>query len=1116
MEFGLLGQVEARADGQVIVSGSGKPVALLALLLLHANEVVSSDRLIDELWGERAPRTAVKSLQTYVSQLRRALGEATIETRAHGYLLSVVPDAIDSARFDALVAEGQTALERGEAAAAATSLRSALGLWRGAALGELAFESWARADAERLDEERLQALELRIEADLALGRHATVVAELEQLTSKQPLREHLLALLMLALYRSGRQADALATYRTGRRRLLEYGIEPSSELRLLEQQILRQDPSLARPPTSRMRTVRASRRARASLVGVAALVAAGVAGGLVFGLGGSSAGRRLADANTAVLVDADGKIATEIPVGDTPAHATIGGGFLWTSNERDGTVSRVDRAERSVETIPVGRDPEALAFADGLLWVALSGEGRVVGIDPRAGKIVAHVRVGNGPLGLAARGHELWVANSIDGTVSTIDTRARRRLRTVRVGPQPSAVAAGADAVWVTLVGSSAVAELDRDGRSIVQTVNVGNDPTAVAVADNDVWVANAQDGTVTRVDPARGTVDATVSVGGAPRSLAAGNGTLRVGVAGGSLVQIDAQSANVRRTSAIGGEPAAVAADSSSTWVATLASPLAHRGGTLRVMAGDDVFACVCVEPLDALGGAGWQLLDLVYDGLVAYRRIGGPGGSVLVPDLAQAVPRPSDGGRTYVFRLRRGLHFSDGRVLRASDVRASFERSFEIDHYTVFPLYTHIVGAAGCAHLRRCDLSGGVVADDHAGTVTFHLSTPDPEFLYTLALPPAFVVPADSPISTAKSPLPGTGPYRIAASTPSRDQRRLPGRLILVRNRRFRVFAPDATPDGFPDRIVAATMIPSARAASAVERGAADVASQLANLPPGMASRLASHYASQLHLDSIGSTYYVFLNTRVPPFDRLDARRAVNEAADRLRLVRILGGSTEAKATCQILPHDFPGYEPYCPYGLTPSPAGNWTGPNLERARRLVTASRTRGTRVTVWAPPDHVDVANYFAGLLRRLGYRATTHIVPGVGGSATPYYNAVGDPRTRAQIGWSGWFQDYASASDFIRTLFDCDSIVPGDAAATFNYSQLCDPALERLIHTAEHLQAEDPVAGQQAWAAADRMIVKQAAAVPFANSLALTLISPRTGNYQSNPQWGVLLDQLWVR
>jgi peptide/nickel transport system substrate-binding protein len=708
------------------------------------------------------------------------------------------------------------------------------------------------------------------------------------------------------------------------------------------------------------------------------------------------------------------------------------------------------------------------------------------------------------------------VTNSIDGTISTIDAHSWRLLHTVRVGPTPSAVVVTDDAVWVALVGSSSVAELDREGRNVIQTVNVGNEPNAVAISGGRVWVANAQDGTVSRVDPARGTVDATVSVGGAPRSLAAGSGTIWVAVAGGGLVQIDARSARLLRTSAIGGEPAAVVADGSGAWVATRATPLSHRGGTLRVMAGDDVFACACVEPLDGLPGAGWQLLDLVYDGLVAYSRVGGPGGSILVPDLAQSVPRPSDGGRTYVFRLRRGLRFSDGRALRPSDVRASFERSFEIEHYTVFPLYTHIVGAAGCAYRRRCDLARGVVADDRAGTVTFRLSTPDPEFLYTLALPPAFVVPADSPRKAAKSPLPGTGPYRIAASTPSSDQRRRPGRFFLVRNPRFRVFAPDATPDGFPDRIVAATMIPPQRAAAAVGHGAADVASQLSNLPPKMAARLASHYASQLHLDSIGSTYYVFLNTRVPPFDRLDARRALNEAADRLSLVRMLGGSTAAKATCQILPPDFPGYRPYCPYGLRPSPAGTWTGPNLGRARRLVAASGTKGTRITVWASPHHVDVAEYIAGLLRRLGYRARTHIVPGVGGSATPYYDAVGDPRTRAQIGWSGWIQDYASASDFIRTLFDCESIVPGDAAATFNYSQLCDPALERQIHTAERLQAEDPVAGQQAWAAADRMIVNQAAAVPFANSLTLTLLSPRTGNYQSNPQWGVLLDQLWVR
>src|SRR5436189_65700 len=255
MEFGVLGPLAVRDGGPVAIP-RGKPTAVLLALLLHRNEVVSSERLIDDVWGETAPRTANKTLQLYVSQLREVLPSGVLVTQPAG---------------------------------------------------------------------------------------------------EHPLREHLLALLMLALYRCGSQADALEAYRIGRRRLLDQlGIEPTSELRTLEQQILRHEPSLAPPPKRRMHLVGGSRRARISLAGVAALVAAAVAAGLVFGLG-SGAGRRLADANTAALVGPDGRIATEIPVGDSPAHAAIGGGFLWTSNERDGTVSRVDRADRSIETVPVGR-----------------------------------------------------------------------------------------------------------------------------------------------------------------------------------------------------------------------------------------------------------------------------------------------------------------------------------------------------------------------------------------------------------------------------------------------------------------------------------------------------------------------------------------------------------------------------------------------------------------------------------------------------------------------------------------------------------------------------------------------------------------------------------------
>jgi peptide/nickel transport system substrate-binding protein len=256
------------------------------------------------------------------------------------------------------------------------------------------------------------------------------------------------------------------------------------------------------------------------------------------------------------------------------------------------------------------------------------------------------------------------------------------------------------------------------------------------------------------------------------------------------------------------------------------------------------------------------------------------------------------------------------------------------------------------------------------------------------------------------------------------------------------------------------------------------------------------------------------MFLNTKVAPFDNPDVRRAVNEAVDRARLVEILGGPDAAIPTCQILPPGFPGYQPYCPYGSGSSPAGPPSEPDLSAAISLVKRSGTRGQSVLVWAPANHAAVATYFAQLLSRLGYRAQAHIVGAKGGGE--YYDAIGTPGTRAQIGWAGWVRDYTSAADFVRPLFSCAGIVDGDPSTTSNYSWLCDPDLESAIRTAQRAQQEDPVAGAAAWAAVDRMIVDRDAAVPFANNLELTLLSRRVGNYVFNPQWGVLLDQLWVQ
>ena len=253
MEFHVLGPLDVRLDGGPVTLGAAKHRALLAILLLHANEAVSSDRLIDGLWGSRPPKTAANALQVYVAQLRKALEperargapSEVLLTRPGGYLLRVEPGRLDSERFESLLAEGISAASGGDPRVAAELLREALGLWRGDALADFTYEPFAQAEIARLAELRLSAIEERIDADLALGRHAVVVGELEALAREHPLRERLRGQLMLALYRAGRQAEALEVYQEAHRALTEeLGIVPGPDLQRLEQAILRQDEEL--------------------------------------------------------------------------------------------------------------------------------------------------------------------------------------------------------------------------------------------------------------------------------------------------------------------------------------------------------------------------------------------------------------------------------------------------------------------------------------------------------------------------------------------------------------------------------------------------------------------------------------------------------------------------------------------------------------------------------------------------------------------------------------------------------------------------------------------------------------------------------------------------------
>ena len=255
MDFRILGPLEALDEGLDVAPAGSKQRALLALLLLHANEPLTIDRLVDDLWGERPPATAARTLQAHISRLRKSLdagagngADSVIVTREHGYELKLDPERLDSHRFERLVAEGRGELVAGHPARAASAFESALSLWRGTPLADLAYEPFAQREIVRLEDLRVAALEDLNDAKLALGRHGETVGQLEALIGDYPYRERLRAQLMLALYRCERQADALQAYQDARRTSVdELGIEPGEPLRELERAILAQDPALATP-----------------------------------------------------------------------------------------------------------------------------------------------------------------------------------------------------------------------------------------------------------------------------------------------------------------------------------------------------------------------------------------------------------------------------------------------------------------------------------------------------------------------------------------------------------------------------------------------------------------------------------------------------------------------------------------------------------------------------------------------------------------------------------------------------------------------------------------------------------------------------------------------------
>jgi YVTN family beta-propeller protein len=852
------------------------------------------------------------------------------------------------------------------------------------------------------------------------------------------------------------------------------------------------------------------RRRSALLAALLGVIAAAVAIPIfAFGQGGGGGGGPPADASGSslgVLDSGSGRLVEDIGVGATPTAVAAGEGAYWVANTDGNSVSKIDPETNAVvDTIAnVGSSPSGVTTGNGAVWVANSLDGTVARIDPTTDTVADTIPVGNGPVGIVSTPGAVWVADTTDGTITKIDPGSDKRVKTL---PVPATqMAYGGGSLWASQQSANQVVRIDPATDAVVQQVTVGNGPTGIAYGDGSVWVANSLDGTVSRIDPAANAVKNVVEVGDGPTSIAIDPKGVWVSNAyDGTLIRIDPASNRPGRPVHLGNRLAGVAAIAGNVLVSIdTESGAAHRGGTLVVRMDRPAKG----SPIDSTDSAvaysttDWLILRLTGDGLVGFNHVSGAAGNQLVPDLAVSLPTPTDGGRTYTFTLRKGIRYSNGTLLRPADFVTTFRRAYALG--TPVSFYDGIVGAAACEkHPKTCDLSRGIVPDDRAGTVTFHLVAPDAEFLVKLSMPFAFAVPAGTPLHlTGTRPLPATGPYTIARFRPKST-------LELVRNPNFHERSQAAQPDGYPDRIVARIGGTADGAIADVLSGSADVLWTSEPQTPIELNRIATLHPSQVHSNPQPSTQALFLNTRVPPFGNLDVRRAVNYAVDRRAALAANGGPLTGQPTCQILPRGFPGYQPYCPY--TTGSATVWSAPDLPKARALVARSGTRGMKVTLWAWDQATGFNTVAASALRSLGYRVTVKTV------GSNYFSEIGDSRLKAAIGFMGWTADYPTASDFLHTIFTCASFVPARALKNTNFSEFCDPAIDRQIERALALQVANPAAGRDLWARIDRAVVDEAPWVPLVNTKSFDVVSKRVGNYQYNPALTtMMLDQLWVR
>jgi YVTN family beta-propeller protein len=1116
MDFHILGPLAVRDDDRELLLGGGKQRALLALLLIHPNESLSTDTLIEKLWEESPPPSAAKILHNYVSQLRRVLGNDRLQTQGRGYALRVEPGELDLDRFRQSFDEGRRAQAAGDPGRAAQLLGEALGLWRGAPLADFTYDAFARDEIGRLDELRLTALIERIDADLALGRHVDLIGELETLVSRHPLQERLRGQLMLALYRSGRQSEALQVYQDARRTLAEeLGLEPGRGLQRLEQSILTHDPALEHPASEQSRPATAgarsgsrgwramlrSQRLPVAVLAAAALVGAGAAA--VFILSDNSVSAAPITGNAVAIIDpASNRLTAQIPVGAGPGALALGNGSLWVANTLDQNVSRVDLASgKVIRVIAVGGIPKSLAIGRNAVWVIRrrpDGYPELIKIDPRFDAVAPGRRLlrGGDPqpyarASVAAGPDAVWAAAE-GPLLQRLDPAGTAVAAPIDTESALARVAIGAGAVWASDSHANTVTRIDPARNLVTATTPVGNGPDALAVGEGAVWVADRRDGAVVRIDPVTNSVTATIQVGRGPTGIAVGLGSVWVANSrDGTVSRIDPRRNTVAQTITVGGSPQALAIGNGRVWVSVQTALFAPstQPGVLR-------FTSIGIDSLDpAIGYTfdAWAIEYVTCANLLNYPDRPAPAGSRLVPEVAAAMPTRSADGKSYTFRIRPGFRFSppSNAPLTAQTFKFSIERALspKIPDGQARSFAADIVGVQAYETGKAKHISGISV---RGNTLTVRLTGASPDIVSRLAQPLFCPVPLGTPArATGVNTVSSAGPYYVAAYRPEQG-------AVLKRNPNYHGSRPHAF-----DEIDYEAGTGSAQNVKEIEAGTSDFA-VVSDLPDRQLARLAARYGpdspaaragrQRFFVNPLFGFLYLALNTSRPLFADADLRKAVNYALDRRAIAQGCGFSCEP--TDQFLLPGIPGFRDMHVYPLTP---------DLARAKRL---ARGHGGRAVLYAGVESgaraeaqlIKAALAPLGIsveIKAFGSFAVGHIA---GRRGEPFDMAL-----------TVWVVAYPDPANILNYLFDGRSL---RGTANSNLSYFDDPTYNRKLAVAARLAGPRRYAAYQALEA--DLLRNAAPAAPLYNFAESELFSARIGCQVYQPVYQTDLAALCLR